>query len=347
MSIRTTRALEPGILLGAALAGAPALGVSIDWVTVGLPGNAADEQTGFGSVAYTYRISKYEVTNAQYVEFLNAVAVVDDPNGLYNPEMTSDARGGITRSGSPGSFEYNPVVERELMPVNYVSFWDALRFANWLHNGQGTGAQDATTTEDGAYTITPQGIADNSITRNPGATIVLPGWDEWYKAAYHDALGIQAGDWFNYPMGTDVLPTCSSPTSLANHANCGDPSGDVTAVGSYGGSDSPWGTFDQGGNVHEWSEAISSPLGNGREIRGGAFGDGPRGMGVDAQLADFPSNETVVEGFRLVALVVPEPGTGLLVALGLLGLASGRTTRPRRGCGWSGSPGRSRLPCGP
>ena len=36
-------------------------------------------------------------------------------------------------------------------PVNYVSFWDAARFANWLHNGQPTGAQGAGTTEDGAY----------------------------------------------------------------------------------------------------------------------------------------------------------------------------------------------------
>ncbi len=44
------------------------------------------------------------------------------------------------------------------MPVNFVSFWDGLRFANWLHNGQPTGAQGNSTTEDGAYTLTAGGI---------------------------------------------------------------------------------------------------------------------------------------------------------------------------------------------
>ena len=27
-------------------------------------------------------------------------------------------------------------------PVNYVSFWDAARFANWLTNGQGSGGTE-------------------------------------------------------------------------------------------------------------------------------------------------------------------------------------------------------------
>jgi hypothetical protein len=205
--------------------------------------------------------------------------------------------------------------------VNYVSIWDALRFANWLHNGQGTGAQDATTTEDGAYTITAQGIADNSILRNAGARIVLPDWDEWYKAAYHDALGTQATDWFGYPTGTDTEPTCSGPTGAANHANCGDPFGDFTPAGSYTGSDSPWGTFDQVGNIWEWSEAIIETA---REIRGGSFADAPLGAGH--QLASSPSSESRRVGFRLV--MIPEPATGLLVAAGLIGLAG---TRRRAG----------------
>jgi hypothetical protein len=39
------------------------------------------------------------------------------------------------------------------MPVNRVSFYDALRFANWRHNGEPTGEQDNTTTEDGALRL--------------------------------------------------------------------------------------------------------------------------------------------------------------------------------------------------
>ena len=45
-----------------------------------------DATTGYGSVDYVYEIGKYKVTNAQYAEFLNAVAV-PDTYGLYNPQM--------------------------------------------------------------------------------------------------------------------------------------------------------------------------------------------------------------------------------------------------------------------
>jgi formylglycine-generating enzyme required for sulfatase activity len=55
----------------------------MDWVTVGDAGNAADRRimndqtTGYGGVDYTYLMGKYEVTNAQYCAFLNAVARSD------------------------------------------------------------------------------------------------------------------------------------------------------------------------------------------------------------------------------------------------------------------------------
>ena len=71
--------------LTALLLALPAHGVVMEWVTVGDPGNAPDD-TQFGSVGYVYRIGKYAVTNAQYTEFLNAVAA-DDPNNLYDVEM--------------------------------------------------------------------------------------------------------------------------------------------------------------------------------------------------------------------------------------------------------------------
>ena len=158
--------------------------VTIDWTFIGDPGNACDPQGPegcFGGVLYAYRIGTYEVTNAQYAEFLNAKAS-SDPVALYNASMGSGF-GGITRTGSPGSYNYSAIAGREEMPVNFVLFYDAVRFANWMNNGQGTGD-----TETGAYTITAQGIADNSITRNAGATILLPTEDEWYKAAYYDGI---------------------------------------------------------------------------------------------------------------------------------------------------------------
>jgi len=50
--------------------------------------------------------------------------------------------------------------------------------------------------------------------------------------------------------------TCAGPTATANRANCNFAVSDVTNKVSYTGSASPYGTFDQGGNVYEWNETI-------------------------------------------------------------------------------------------
>ena len=91
----------------------PAHAVTIEWVEVGDPGNACDVQLRgcFGSVDYVYRISKYEVTNTQYAAFLSAVAKTDT-YGLYSGSM-GDGYGGITRTGSSGTFTYSTIAGRE------------------------------------------------------------------------------------------------------------------------------------------------------------------------------------------------------------------------------------------
>src|SRR5213083_2600604 len=154
--------------------------VTIDWTPVGNPGNDSDYIRGYvGAVGYAYSIDKYEVTNAQYVAFLNAKAADNaDPLGLYNLSMGSGF-GGIKRSGSSGAYTYSAIAGRGDMPVNFVSFYDALRFANWMNNGQGSGD-----TETGAYTLlggtaTP---SNGAVTRNAGASIFLTSENEWYKA---------------------------------------------------------------------------------------------------------------------------------------------------------------------
>jgi formylglycine-generating enzyme required for sulfatase activity len=197
----------------------------------------------------------------------------------------------------------------ENLPVNYVSYFDALRFVNWMNNGKGSGD-----TETGSYTLlggtfTPSNSA--TVTRNAGAVIVLPNDDEWYKAAYYNG-----STYFDFPTGTDAQITCAAPNGAGNQANCGYAVGDLTAVGSYTGSASPYGTFDQAGNVAEWNDAV---LGDGSKVyRGGDFaelGDFARG---GARFAGGPYTAADFIGFR-IAMVVPEPTTGLLVIAGLLG----------------------------
>ncbi len=288
--------------------GGSASALVIDWTFVGSPGNPCDGQPQgcFGSVAYPYTIGTYEVTNSQYAEFLNAVADTDT-FGLYS---APDDLAGVTRSGSSGSYSYSTIAGRSDMPVVLVSFYSALRFANWLHNGQPTGAQGGTTTEDGAYTLTQQGIDDNSIVRNPGAVFAVTNEDEWYKAAYYAAA---TTSYFDYPAGSDTTTTCASPTATPNRANCDQP--DFADAGSYTGSASPYGTFDQGGNVFERNESIIN--GSNRGVRGGDILHSASRLVASDRGSAPPDGEYSNVGFR----VVPEPAVrDVFVILGMLGI---------------------------
>jgi formylglycine-generating enzyme required for sulfatase activity len=317
-------------LAAAFLSLAPAASaVTIDWVTVGDPGNPADTQvmgdgtTGYGAVAYSYRIGKYEVTNAQYVEFLNGKAA-SDPLLLFN-SGENHIHQGIFRSGSPGSYTYSAVAGREDWPVNHVSFYDALRFANWLYNGQGDGD-----TETGAYTLLGGTYVPSNgatVTRNAGAKIFLTSEDEWYKAAYYDAA---TTSYHAYPFADGFNgAACEVPAGSTSHsANCDGIVGDdifsfPTDVGAYINSPSPSGTFDQLGNVWEWNEAIANNTYKHRSLRGASFRDGIQSLSSSSRANAPPASENMHIGFR-VATVIPEPSTGLLLAGGIAALSAVR-----------------------
>ncbi len=283
-------------------------------------GNAADPDTGLGAVGSVYTIALYEVTNQHYAIFLNAVAE-DDPNALYNPSMETGPNGGIARLGLPGSYIYLPVPGRETWPVVYVSQSDARRYVNWLENDQPIGPQGLLTTEDGTYS----GFGETDL-RNPGVDWSLPNLDEWYKAAYLD-LGNPTEYYFDYPVGSDLVTTCASPTATIDTANCNNVVGELESVGGYSGALSPSGVFDLGGNAAEWTE--SSP-GVGQFVVVGGDYTSPVSVldrmdaGLDVALTD---EESARLGFR----VVPEPGVGLtlLFGAGMLGVLGSRRRRAR------------------
>ena len=231
----------------------------------------------------------------------------------------TDARGGSTRSGVSGSFSYTVIAGREDRPVNFVSFWDAARFANWLHNGQPTGAQDNMTTEDGGYTLTPTDIANNTVTRNPVSGVFVASEDEWYKAAYYNAPG-----YFDYPTSSDTQTTCAVPGATANTANCFSAVAQLTDVGSYTGAASPYGTFDQGGNAWEWNEAIS---GDRRGLRGAGFRLHASLLAGSIRGLTFPTSEHDGLGFRVASrrfhLILPALSPLGLAMLGSLLLSTG------------------------
>jgi formylglycine-generating enzyme len=291
--------------LGASIASAQ---ITIPTVPVGNAGNAPDPFTGnlYGSVAYTYNIGQTEVTNAQYAAFLNAKAATDTLN-LYSADMAGSL-GGIARSGSAGLYTYATISGRANNPVNFVSFWDSTRFANWLHNGQGSGDTDT-----GAYTLTADGISANTITRNAGWQWAVASENEWYKAAYHQpaSKGGPATDYWLYPTQSNTITTAQ-----ANYN-----SGDTMPVGSYEAN--YYGTFDMGGNVFEWNDTIV--FDSGRGGRGGSFDRSYNLLQPDARygINDNPTNERDNIGFRVSQ--VPVPSSGALLAIG--GLAALRRRR--------------------
>jgi len=329
------------------LVAGPAIAVTIATVPVGNVGNAGELSGagagGYGtdricgSVGYTYNIGKYEVTAGQYCEFLNKVAATDT-YGLYNTYMWSiDSGCKIRRSGSSGSYSYSVADDRANRPVNYVSYWGACRFTNWLHNGQPTGPQGAGTTETGAYTLNGyNGNDGRTIQRNSGARWAVPTEDEWYKAAYHKNDGV-TGNYWDFSTGSDTAPGQDMADVSGNNANYYtapyifpiDSGKFTTIVGEFQNSDSPYGTFDQTGNVWEWDEAIlyTDATHAARGWRGGSSGYNVNYVraSVRLTLSDSPAYGSDNLGFRVVE--VPEPGSALLVLVG--GLAAVARRRPR------------------
>ena len=316
--------------------------VTIDWVTVGDPGNVADT-TGYGAVAGTFRIMKFEWTNSQYVRFLNAVDPTgNNPYAIYDGQMASFPGGGISfTSDAPDGGKYTAKVNMGDKPVNFVSWFDAARVANWLHNGQGSAG-----TETGAYTLNGA-MGGNAPAVNPGAAFSIPTEDQWYKAAYYKGGGTVAGYWI-FPTMSDTGPTAVSAgttgigsagdtDNFANYdfgADWNGENGNVTTVGSNGGP-SAYGTFDMGGNVHEWNDLAGLIAGPARGTRGGDFGSDGGYLTIWYRQSLDPTFEHFGYGFRLASSIpaaVPEidpAGIGSILALvtGVFGILERRRTK--------------------
>jgi sulfatase modifying factor 1 len=313
--------------------------ITYELVPIRNPGNGNDTGgTGNGAVAYEYQIGKYATTIGQYTAFLNAVAQTDT-YALYNDSMATDFNvAGILQSGSSGSYTYSTITnggDSASRPITYVSWWDAARFANWMANGQPTGGQGPTTTENGAYNVngstSGSAVAINATNPNTGAapTFFIPGEDEWYKAAYYNpTLNSGSGGYYAYATLSDTAPGNVSGSS-ANQANY-IASSDVfsvtqsgtydssqnylTDVGAFSGSGTFYGTFDQSGNVFQWNDLDGTP-GSSRGLRGGSWNNGDPTNGAvylssSYSLTADPSDENSLVGFRLASpIAVPEPST--------------------------------------
>lgn len=259
---------------------------SDEYVLVGDAGNRGDIVNQFkGRVNYEYYIARTELSNASYCQFLNAVAAVDDPFGLYDINMSIGACGGINRIKKSGKFIYECKTNYDNRPVVYVNYYDICRYANWLHFGCPlTGKSEQGTTEgtatEGAYDTTDfeevrsgkKMVYESFGKRNRGAKYWIPSDDEWYKAAYYDPQCIGNRKFHDYPTQTSDAPLQSQANYMVNnHFSVGENQHYLAPVDSFQNAPSFYGTLQQGGNVWEFTEDWQYGQVGNRGLRGGSW----------------------------------------------------------------------------
>jgi len=306
--------------------------ISMPTVGVGDSGNAAvdtDEVPALGSVSQPFRIAENEVTVAQYMTFLNSVAAVRTRanrsviNSLYNRASMGAPKNvsGIARTGkgtAASPFAYTPIGNSE-HPMANVTWLNAARFANWMHNGATNGAN----TETGAYALNGRTRDATGIARDIGAKWWIPSEDEWFKAAYYKGGGTNAG-YYSFPTQSESSPGNSDPAAInqANHrvlnetfcvtqTNVFDRGQNyLTPVGFFPNSPGPYGTFDQAGNVQEWTDTEVFQGRPARVLRGGSWQTNLETFRPRQISRANSANRTF--GFRLAsAATVGTPAAGL------------------------------------
>lgn len=337
----------------------------IDFVTVGAPGNApwtgGGSNNGRGQVDYEYRIGRFEVTTAQWAEFMNAA--FDRPATDRIPHVFAPLQWGAvgTTPNTPGGRRWAVPAGREMIPTGGVDWRTCAIYANWLHNGKGTNREAFLS---GAYDVSTFGyIGDgggftDQLTRSPGARYWIPSLDEWMKASHFDANKVNPdgtrGGWWQYGNSSDTPMYYGPPGVRVSTGRIPgpDPNGPLATanggwenrdfpgfnafninLGAYAMVVSPWGLLDVAGGTSEWTEGYfqnpGEPVPRDRLFDGTAWGTSTSGLPDTPGYyrgGEAPSLAFYDFGLR-IASNVPSPGIG---SLGLGGLLLSLALRRRR-----------------
>lgn len=272
--------------------------VQIDFVDVFGAGNPADGN-GYGSVNHDFRMSKYEISRG-------LIQTANTQGGLG---ITMENSGNYTITGPD-------------QPATRVTWNAAARFVNWLNVNAGYPLAYKFASQPGDMNYNPAetiltwaasevGFDPSNPFRNANSYFFLPSENEWYKAAYYDP---QSGRYFDYPTGSDSVPSPVASGIAAGTAVYGQSQMQGPASVSQAGGLSPFGTMGQLGNAGEWMESAmdgnNDTPSEDRVVRGSAWF--VRLPLVQTRYNEPPTHSPFDTGFRIAS--VPEPSSWLLLA---------------------------------
>ena len=285
---------------------------TIDFVTVGDPGNPNDSGTTgghfspHGGVATEFRISTYAVSRDMLPK-ANAAGGL----GITLADMTSYGGNGAN------------------LPATGVSWNEAARFVNWLNTSSGYSPAYKFILQPGdvGYNANANielwqeedaGYDANNLYRNANAYYFLPSEHEWYKAAYYGGSG---STYYDYATQQDApsMPTAVSEGTGAHEAIYYQALSTGPADIHHAGGASHYGTIGQNGNAWEWHESAFDGTNNvsseDRGIRGGYWNSTESNLRSSNRHSGVtPTYDNFNVGFRVAS--VPEPSSALLVLLG-------------------------------
>lgn len=264
---------------------------TIEFVTIGNPGNGDDAGAGGGKysapdggVPYAYRMGKYEISQ-------NVIT-----------KATAGGLVGVVAGAHTGN-----------KPAGSMSWFEAAAFVNFLNTSTGHQAAYDLTFSGGAWSMTLWSsevawqLGGENLYRHKDAYYFLPSDDEWYKAAFHKNDGVTANYW-DYATGRNTIPTAVLQGTGAGTAvyNWQSKPADVNLAGGL----SAYGTMGQAGNAWEWAESafdgINDSSSEWRATRGGYWGDFENNLRPYIRDGNIPGGGGGYLGFR-VASVVPAP----------------------------------------
>lgn len=181
------------------------------------------------TISYDFKMSKHEITNAQFQVFIDDGGYSTDSYWTTNG-ITERNNGSWTQPANWTDSSLNGANQ----PVVGVSWYEAVAFTNWLSTKEG---------------LTPAYNSSGQIVNLSANGYRLPIEVEWEYAAAKGQSGASERLW---SWGGAIAGDWDCTRTVSNDTGNGCSASQTANVGSISAGDTPQGLSDMSGNVWEW-----------------------------------------------------------------------------------------------